>query len=207
MCIVEGIVNGRPITRLSEDPRDALPLTHNHLLLHYHLGAPPSTVHTRDDGDKYNTWQMFSGPAGWRNTSHNYNIARNGYTPNGIFKWAILFSFVTRTPLVVNGRWVSSSPYTQVKTDVFVLCRSRLKPGSTIDQQTKSAFLKPAAKTDSSQIRTLKGHFIQPVYQLRFLFVYCWILVNLAHNSPWVCDDTYRKDVIGVRVADVVPTI
>ena len=33
MCIVEGIVNGRPITRLSEDPRDALPLTPNHLLL------------------------------------------------------------------------------------------------------------------------------------------------------------------------------
>ena len=33
MCIVEGIVNGRPITKLSDDPRDPLPLTPNHLLL------------------------------------------------------------------------------------------------------------------------------------------------------------------------------
>ena len=33
MCIVEMIVNGRPITKLSDDPRDAAPLTPNHLLL------------------------------------------------------------------------------------------------------------------------------------------------------------------------------
>ncbi|XP_038061252.1 uncharacterized protein LOC119731982 [Patiria miniata] len=33
MCIVEGIVNGRPITKLSDDPQDASPLTPNHLLL------------------------------------------------------------------------------------------------------------------------------------------------------------------------------
>ena len=33
MCIVEGIVNGRPITKLPNDPRDPSPLTPNHLLL------------------------------------------------------------------------------------------------------------------------------------------------------------------------------
>jgi len=33
MCIVEGIVNGRPITRISDDPKDPTPLTPNHLLL------------------------------------------------------------------------------------------------------------------------------------------------------------------------------
>ena len=32
MCKVEGIVNGRPITKLSDDPRDMEPLTPNHLL-------------------------------------------------------------------------------------------------------------------------------------------------------------------------------
>ena len=32
-CSVEAIVNGRPITKLSEDPADPLPLTLNHLLL------------------------------------------------------------------------------------------------------------------------------------------------------------------------------
>ncbi len=32
-CCVESIVNGRPITKLSDDPSDPLPLTPNHLLL------------------------------------------------------------------------------------------------------------------------------------------------------------------------------
>ena len=33
MCEVESIINGRPITKLSDDPRDLSPLTPNHLLL------------------------------------------------------------------------------------------------------------------------------------------------------------------------------
>ena len=33
LTVVEGIVNGRPITRLSDDPRDDKPLTPNHLLI------------------------------------------------------------------------------------------------------------------------------------------------------------------------------
>lgn len=33
MCVVEGIINSRPITKLSNDPTDSTPLTPNHLLL------------------------------------------------------------------------------------------------------------------------------------------------------------------------------
>lgn len=33
MTVVEGIVNGKPITKLSDDPRDEKPLTPNHLLM------------------------------------------------------------------------------------------------------------------------------------------------------------------------------
>lgn len=36
MAVVEGIINGRPITKLSDDPRDDRPLTPNHILM---LGA------------------------------------------------------------------------------------------------------------------------------------------------------------------------
>ena len=32
-CVVEGIVNGRPIAKLSNDPNGDAPLTPNHLLL------------------------------------------------------------------------------------------------------------------------------------------------------------------------------
>ena len=49
MCTVEGIVNGRPITKLSEDPRDALPLTPNHLLLlRSGQSLPPGHFTTND---------------------------------------------------------------------------------------------------------------------------------------------------------------
>ena len=39
MCLVESIVNSRPITKLSDDPKDLTPLTPNHLLL---LRSSPS---------------------------------------------------------------------------------------------------------------------------------------------------------------------
>ena len=49
MCEVEAIVNGRPITKLSDDPRDMEPLTPNHLLL-LRAGPtfPPATLSEQD---------------------------------------------------------------------------------------------------------------------------------------------------------------
>lgn len=33
LTVVEGIVNSRPITKLSDDPKDSMPLTPNHILM------------------------------------------------------------------------------------------------------------------------------------------------------------------------------
>ena len=49
MCIVEGIVNGRPITRISDDPSDLTPLTPNHLLLLRSGPTLPSGVFVQQD--------------------------------------------------------------------------------------------------------------------------------------------------------------
>ncbi len=49
MCEVEAIVNGRPITKLSDDPRDMEPLTPNHLLLLRAGPTLPPTTSSRQD--------------------------------------------------------------------------------------------------------------------------------------------------------------
>ena len=49
MCIVEGIVNGRSITRISDDPSDLTPLTPNHLLLLRSGPTLPSGVFVQQD--------------------------------------------------------------------------------------------------------------------------------------------------------------
>ena len=49
MCIVEGIVNGRPITRISDDPKDLTPLTPNHLLLLRSGPTLPSGMFVKQD--------------------------------------------------------------------------------------------------------------------------------------------------------------
>ncbi|XP_028406775.1 uncharacterized protein LOC114529217 [Dendronephthya gigantea] len=49
MCEVEAIVNGRPITKLSDDPQDMEPLTPNHLLLlRGGPTLPPATLSNQD---------------------------------------------------------------------------------------------------------------------------------------------------------------
>ena len=49
MCLVESIVNSRPITKLSDDPRDPTPLTPNHLLLLRSGPALPPGVFVQQD--------------------------------------------------------------------------------------------------------------------------------------------------------------
>ena len=50
MCVAEGIVNNRPITTVSADPRDMEPLTPNHLLLLRTVKTPPGLF---DENDLY----------------------------------------------------------------------------------------------------------------------------------------------------------
>lgn len=48
-CEVEGILNGRPLTKLSDDPRDPAPLTPNHLLIMRQGSQIPPGVFSRHD--------------------------------------------------------------------------------------------------------------------------------------------------------------
>ena len=96
MCEVEAIVNGRPITKVSDDPRDLEPLTPNHLLLlRGDLPFPlaPSlskTVTANAAGVKYSTSQMCFGDAGYANIFPLFKNGRNGTSSSGILQWMML---------------------------------------------------------------------------------------------------------------------
>ena len=52
LVMAEGIINNRPITAVSDDPRDFEPLTPNHLLIHRPATAPPGLFNDRDLGSR-----------------------------------------------------------------------------------------------------------------------------------------------------------
>lgn len=58
MCEVEAIINGRPITKLSDDPRDLEPLTPNHLLLLRSGPAVPPGNFNRHDNYYNRRWRQ-----------------------------------------------------------------------------------------------------------------------------------------------------
>ena len=58
MCLVEGILNGRPLTTASDDPVDLDPLTPNHLLLLRPTQLPPPGVFDQKDCYVKRRWRQ-----------------------------------------------------------------------------------------------------------------------------------------------------
>ena len=58
MCEVEAIVNGRPLTKLSDDPRDLEPLTPNHLLLLRSGSELPPGIFSKEDCCSTRRWRQ-----------------------------------------------------------------------------------------------------------------------------------------------------
>ena len=58
LCEVEAIVNARPITKMSDDPRDLQPLTPNHLLLLRPGSAAPPGNFNKGDNNNQRRWRQ-----------------------------------------------------------------------------------------------------------------------------------------------------
>lgn len=58
MCEVESVVNGRPITKVSDDPRDLNALTPNHLLLLREGTTMPPGIFSREDNYACRRWRQ-----------------------------------------------------------------------------------------------------------------------------------------------------
>ena len=63
MCEVEAVVNGRPIPKVSDDPRDLEALTPNHLLLLRKGSQLPPGVFTKSDNYVRRKWKQVQYPA------------------------------------------------------------------------------------------------------------------------------------------------
>lgn len=68
LCEVESIINGRPITSVSDDPRDIEPLTPSHLLLMKTQPNIPPGIFNKDDlyaGKRWRQVQYLADPLFW----------------------------------------------------------------------------------------------------------------------------------------------
>ena len=74
MCEVESILNSRPLTVFSDDPRDSEPLTPNHLLLLKSDSPMPPGVFQRDDLFSRRWWRQIQYLADifWKRWSREY---------------------------------------------------------------------------------------------------------------------------------------
>ena len=58
MCEVESIINGRPITKVSDDPKDLEALTRHHLLLLRAGPTLPPGAFTKEDNYSRRRWRQ-----------------------------------------------------------------------------------------------------------------------------------------------------
>ena len=74
MCEVEAIINGRPITKMSDDPKDMTALTPNHLLLLHQQPALPPGTFRKEDSYARRRWRQIQYLADqfWRRWTREY---------------------------------------------------------------------------------------------------------------------------------------
>ena len=109
MCEVESIVNGRPITKVSDDPRDLEALTPNHLLLLHPGSSIPPGRFSRNDNSSMRRWRQvqyladFSGDVGSVSICLPCNRDRNGMSRKETWRSTILCWCLMRKHIAARG--------------------------------------------------------------------------------------------------------
>ena len=139
---VESIVNGRPLTKLSDDPRDLSPLTPNHLLL-LRQSEPHPVVGTASD--------MFR--CRWRFVQHLATAFWNRWVKEYL-------------PLLQHrSRW--RTPMVDIKVnDLVLVAESNLPRGLWPLAIVEEVFKGRDGRVRSATVRTRAGSFKRPVVRL-----------------------------------------
>ena len=148
MCEAESIVNGRPITKLSDDPRDAEPLTPNHLLL-LRAGptAPPGMFSKQD----------IYGRARWRQVQYLANLFWK--------RWIREYL----PSLQQRQKW--NRPQRNVAVDDIVLVLDNNKPRNSwpLARVLEVHTSRNDGLVRSMKLRTSTGEFVRPVNKIVML--------------------------------------
>ena len=117
LCEVESIINGRLLTKVSDDPRDPEALTPNHLLLLRSGPTLPLGAFVKDDSFSGRRWRHvqyladMSGVAGCANTCQPYKRDGSGTKQvetslSTIWSWSLM-----NLSRVVRGHFVECSKF------------------------------------------------------------------------------------------------
>ena len=145
-CVVEGIVNGRPITKLSDDPKDMKPLTPNDLLL-----LRPDNVLSPGNFVKQDALRQ-----NWRQVQYLANVF-----------WSRWLKEYLPT-LQERQKWLVPQRNFKAGDLVLLMCestpRSRWPLALIVDINAG-----PDGLVRSAQVKTATGTYVRPVHKLCLL--------------------------------------
>jgi len=154
LTIAEGLVNNRPLTAISDDPRDLEPLTPNHLLIHRPVAEPPGPFDEADQCSRRKWRQVqYMADEFWRRWTREYLPLLRQYT-----KWQEPRKNVSVGDLVMvlehpmpRSKWPLGR-IVDVKTSADGLVRSalvRTKDSELLRPVTRICVLEDSTETDS----------------------------------------------------------
>ena len=117
MCEAESIINGRPLTTVSNDPR-VWNLLHQIICFFFVktrlfllVFSRKTTPFREEDGDRYNIWRTFFGNVGKKNICLCYNNDRSGSNLTEIFQLGLSLSSLMNLHPDICGRLVVSQKF------------------------------------------------------------------------------------------------
>ena len=154
MTVSEGLVNNRPLTSVSDDPRDMESLTPNHLLLLKPVAVPPGLFGESDLCSRKK----------WRHTQYLADLFWK--------RWIREYLPLLRE----RTKWTKPSENVRVG-DLVIMIDFLLPRNEWVLARVLEVFPGPDGYVRSARIRTAKGELVRPISKL------CKLERNIAEDS------------------------
>lgn len=143
-CRVEMALNSRPITQMSPDPSDLLPLTPGHFLVMRPLVAPPEPLYAEEEIPRLRRWQ------------HVYAIFQSFWR-----RWQLEYL----NTLQSRAKWTKDTPSLTVGT-LVIIKEDNAPPLAWRMGRIVEVFPGKDQRVRVAKVRTATGEFLRPVHKL-----------------------------------------